>query len=556
MKMKLAAALFCAGMLAVAPVSSEAVTLPGGGIIQGVSAADYVAPNKLWVGGKSVVDGGYWTTNEDGSLIASNSSDYNVYYDGDGNLWLNNANIVGQGSGNAATGIYAYYDKRVDTDIALTIHLSGDNSVSNGYPIYVAPWGGDASLTITGPGSLTATSTVGGNGGIFVQGDTSSLTIKNGADVTVNSAKSSAVTIVANYLGTGTLTVDNATLHAYGYVIDEPNNPYGICFSYSENNNVAANSRILNVSGNSIIDTNYMQATYTNLVIDTSGDDGGIIFEGDKGTVYGDVTLQEGLTIGEGESLTVPDDTTLTIPEGVTMTVNDELDVDGTLIVDGNLTNNGTISGSGTLNYENGEMSGSGSVADTVTMIEPQPEPEPEPEPEEPEEVYIPSTPISDGLHEYSLGTMLYIDGKRVKGLYEYEGSTYYFNERGFMQTGWVELEDGWRYFGEDGKMVTGWLQIGNVWYYLDPETGLMYNDGLATIGKSAYYFYDWGGMASDWWYEASDGWYFFGGSGAMKSAQWLEWEGDWYYLTETGRMAVDTEVGGYYLNAEGVWVE
>ena len=296
-----------------------------------------------------------------------------------------------------------------------------------------------------------------------------------------------------------------------------------------------------------------MQATNTNLVIDTSGDDGGIIFEGDKGTVYGDVTLQEGLTIGEGESLTVPDDTTLTIPEGVTMTVNDELDVGGTLVVEGNLINNGTISGSGTLNYENGEMSGSGSVADTVTVIEPQPEPEPEPEPapepepkpEEPEEVYIPSTPISDGLHEYSLGTMLYIDGKRVKGLYEYEGSTYYFNERGFMQTGWVELEDGWRYFGEDGKMVTGWLQIGNVWYYLDPETGLMYNDGLATIGKSAYYFYGWGGMASDWWYEASDGWYFFGGSGAMKSAQWLEWEGDWYYLTETGRMAVDTEVGG-----------
>ena len=83
-----------------------------------------------------------------------------------------------------------------------------------------------------------------------------------------------------------------------------------------------------------------------------------------------------------------------------------------------------------------------------------------------------------------------------------------------------------------------------------------MYNDGLATIGKSAYYFYDWGGMASDWWYEAEDGWYFFGGSGAMKSAQWLEWEGDWYYLTETGRMAVDTEVGGFYVNAEGVWVE
>ena len=180
----------------------------------------------------------------------------------------------------------------------------------------------------------------------------------------------------------------------------------------------------------------------------------------------------------------------------------------------------------------------------------------PEPEEEE-EETYIPSEPISDGLHEYSLGTMLYIDGKRVKGLYEIDGETYYFNGQGFMQTGWVEFDEGWRYFAADGKMATGWLQIGNAWYYLAPETGIMFDDGLHTIGKSTYYFYDWGGMASDWWYEDEAGdWYFFGGSGAMKAAQWLDWKGDWYYLTETGRMAVDTEIGGYYVNANGVWVE
>ena len=182
--------------------------------------------------------------------------------------------------------------------------------------------------------------------------------------------------------------------------------------------------------------------------------------------------------------------------------------------------------------------------------------PEEPAEGEEEEETYLPSTPISDGLHEYSLGTMLYVDGKRVKGLYEYDGATYYFDSQGFMQTGWVEFDEGWRYFGEDGKMVTGWLQLGNVWYYFDPTTGLMYNNRLATIDKSTYYFYDWGGMASDWWYEAEDGWYFFGGSGAMKAAQWLEWKGDWYYLTEAGKMAADTYIGEYYVDADGVWVK
>ena len=186
---------------------------------------------------------------------------------------------------------------------------------------------------------------------------------------------------------------------------------------------------------------------------------------------------------------------------------------------------------------------------------EPTPEPEPEPEPEEPEEAYIPSTPIPDGFHEYSLGTMLYVDGKRVKGLYESEGATYFFNEQGFMQTGWVEFAEGWRYFSEDGRNGHRLAPNRERLVLFSPETGIMFDDGLHTIGKSTYYFYDWGGMASDWWYEDEAGdWYFFGGSGAMKAAQWLEWKGDWYYLTESGRMAVDTEIGGYYVNASGVW--
>ena len=247
--------------------------------------------------------------------------------------------------------------------------------------------------------------------------------------------------------------------------------------------------------------------------------------------------------IPEGKSLTVGEGRTLIIPEGVTLTVNGTIENNGTIICYGTIVHGENITPAGSVVYP-----------------QPEPEPTPDPEPsapsEEEEEVYLPSTPISDGFHEYSLGKMLYVDGKRVKGLYEYEGAIYFFNDQGFMQTGWVELDDGWYFFGEDGKMVTGWLQIGNVWYYLEPKTGRMVDDGLHTIGKSTYYFYDWGGMASDWWYRAEDGWYFFGGSGAIKSAQWLEWKGNWYYLTESGKMAADTTVGGYYVNADGVWVE
>ena len=187
------------------------------------------------------------------------------------------------------------------------------------------------------------------------------------------------------------------------------------------------------------------------------------------------------------------------------------------------------------------------------TLVPPASEPEEEPEEEE---TYIPSTPISDGWHHYSSGSMYYQDGKRTRGWADIDGARYYFDEKGFMAAGWTELEDGWYYFAEDGKMATGWLQLGNTWYYLDPATGRMYDNGLATIGKYTYYFYDWGGMANSWWYEDGEGgWYFFGGDGAMKAAQWLEWKGEWYYLTETGKMAVSTDIGGYTVNAGGVWV-
>ena len=55
--------------------------------------------------------------------------------------------------------------------------------------------------------------------------------------------------------------------------------------------------------------------------------------------MYGEVTLQENLTIGEGETLTIPEGSSLTVPDGKTLTNN------GTVTVEegGTLTNNGSL---------------------------------------------------------------------------------------------------------------------------------------------------------------------------------------------------------------------
>lgn len=83
----------------------------------------------------------------------------------------------------------------------------------------------------------------------------------------------------------------------------------------------------------------------------------GIVFDGGEGTVYGDVTLQDDLEIGENESLTIPGGASLTIPEGTTLTNRGVVTAadDGALTNDGVIENHGTlpsnIGGSGTVSH-------------------------------------------------------------------------------------------------------------------------------------------------------------------------------------------------------------
>ena len=592
---------------------------PCGGGIQSVSAAEITPRSdrdSVYVGGENVTSGGYWTTDANGNVTAytgeGTPTDNYIHYDaGNNTLTLHNATIkealeYGDNPPNSLICGAAIGILNQNSAAALTITLEGTNIIENvSTGIYVLAHSsstGAASLTITSEngGSLNASGSLSGISVVSIS-NAATLKIKT-AKVTATSEIGNGVKVQAGESSNASLSVDGGSLTATS------GSSYGLGIYFygpSSTENID-----LTVSNNAIVRANGGIASGTNedQAVTTGGT--GIVFNDKVGTVYGSVTLQDDLTVGKDESLTIPSGANLnangkltvdggtitgTVTGGVTYKVTGvSLDKDSLTLEAGksdtltatvtpdNATNQAvtwTSSNTSVATVENGVVTAvsageaiitvttaDGGKTDackvTVTAVpepepepEPEPTPEPEPEPEEPEEAYIPSTPIPDGFHEYSLGTMLYVDGKRVKGLYESEGATYFFNEQGFMQTGWVEFAEGWRYFAEDGRMVTGWLQIGNAWYYLAPETGIMFDDGLHTIGKSTYYFYDWGGMASDWWYEDEAGdWYFFGGSGAMKAAQWLEWKGDWYYLTESGRMAVDTEIGGYYVNASGVW--
>ena len=66
--------------------------------------------------------------------------------------------------------------------------------------------------------------------------------------------------------------------------------------------------------------------------------------------------------------------------------------------------------------------------------------------------------------------------------------STFYFNERGYMMTGWKKVDGKWYFFDEkSGAMKKGWIFWGGSWFYLDPESGVMQTGWIDYKQKRCY---------------------------------------------------------------------
>ena len=213
----------------------------------------------VYVGGVAITGStdalAYATTGDDGSVstAGANENNWNIKWDGS-TLTLNGATITGKTTADTyqTLGIYA---SGSSGNVSLEIELQGKNTItSNGCGIFVHSFTtDDASLTIKGGGSLTASGTPG-----ILYDSTGSVSVPN----TVN------------------LTISNSAL------VDARDG--GIGAGYTEN-----------LGG-----------------VSPTDDSVGIIFgldlsDSKAGTVYGDVTLQENLTIGTGESLTLDDGASL-----------------------------------------------------------------------------------------------------------------------------------------------------------------------------------------------------------------------------------------------------
>ena len=66
--------------------------------------------------------------------------------------------------------------------------------------------------------------------------------------------------------------------------------------------------------------------------------------------------------------------------------------------------------------------------------------------------------------------------------------STFYFNDRGYMVTGWQKIDGKWYFFDEkSGAMRKGWIVWDGSWFYLNPDTGIMHTGWLEYKNRKCY---------------------------------------------------------------------
>ena len=122
------------------------------------------------------------------------------------------------------------------------------------------------------------------------------------------------------------------------------------------------------------------------------------------------------------------------------------------------------------------------------------------------------------------------------------QGVRRYFGSCGPLN-GWGLVDGSWYWFA-DGIASTGWLYTGGSWYWLDPDAGGAMATGLHACNGSAYWFSASGAMATGWVLDGGT-WYYATGSGALASG-WLNLNGAWYWLDpSTHAMATGVQTIG-----------
>lgn len=322
-------------------------------------AAGEDAPDTLYVGNQQVISGTettYWSTDPStGNLTESNESgNWNVKYDpSTATLTLNGATINGAHDATSppyGSGIYALCSS--NQPVALTIELIGTNTITGNYGICVDAQQGEtvgtnASLLIRNSSDNSRLEVSGSSHGIYVISGTgdASLNINDASVVAKTTQTNSGYAGVCVQSGASATTSPNISLSVDGGSLTASGTGSSDGIQFYVGSSEATNATTsLTVNNNAIVKAiNGIGVSRVDKPIPSGT---GIVFDDKEGTVYGNVTLQDDITINEGESLTIGKGASLTVPTSTTLTNN------GTISVENGGKLNGTPTGNGSVVYK------------------------------------------------------------------------------------------------------------------------------------------------------------------------------------------------------------
>ena len=209
---------------------------------------------ELYVGGQLITESGCYEKNQDGNWTkvgnAEPASGQFYYDDATATLTLNQANIVNcqdvtVGGGFTYPGSVIAFSQ--SADVSLTIVVSqGTSNITGTGGIRVVSKAGDASLSISGPGSLEVKNVSNDSGIVLIGSKNVNLGI-NSADVTISNVQYYGVQLAAGDACKSTAVVNNGKLTAGG--------SGGIGIYYRWTNPSDSGTSSLTVSGNAVVDT-------------------------------------------------------------------------------------------------------------------------------------------------------------------------------------------------------------------------------------------------------------------------------------------------------------
>jgi len=200
----------------------------------------------------------------------------------------------------------------------------------------------DATLTIDGTGSLTATGGIWSPGIGGMEGDIRSgiITINGGTVTAIGGVNGTSAAGIGggNHSAGATAIINGGVVTAIGGGASSGIGGSGQNFTPGPNFLDMSDPGTLTMNGNAVIFTNSVGDT------NTSRRTSGILFIGNNGTFYGEsVTIATDVIIPANRSIAIPEGATLTIAENATLANNGVITNSGTIVNNGTITNNETI---------------------------------------------------------------------------------------------------------------------------------------------------------------------------------------------------------------------